>query len=254
MQAYSGFARTYDRFMEQMPYDEWAGKITGLLHENGIAKGIVADLGCGTGAMTRRLAKSGYDMIGIDLSEEMLEIAREKSEDSILYLHQDMREFELFGTVSAMISVCDSLNYILEEEELLQVFKLVNNYLERDGIFLFDLNTEYYYKTVLADNVFAQNLEDCSYIWENYYDEENLVNEYDITIYEKNEDSDQYKRFEETHIERAYPVKVIERLLKKAGMELLAIYDTETGKKPDSTCTRMYFIAKEGFQNGKRYE
>ncbi len=254
MQAYSGFARTYDRFMDEMPYDDWAENITKLLQERGIHHGIIADLGCGTGAMTRRLAAHGYDMIGIDLSEEMLEVARIKSDESILYLHQDMREFELFGTVSAIVSVCDSLNYILEEDELFQVFRLVNNYLEKDGIFIFDLNTEHYYKDVLGSNVFAQNLDDCSYIWENYYDEDEKINEYDITIYEKEENSDHYVRLEETHVERAFEAEIIEELLQKAGMKLLGRIDTETGKQPGPDCTRMYFIAQEGFQGGKRYE
>ena len=146
MEAYTSFASVYDTFMDNIPYEEWAEYITKLLKEYKIADGLVLDLGCGTGSMTELLAKAGYDMIGIDNAEEMLEIAMEKravSGHDILYLLQDMREFELYGTVRAIVSVCDSINYILEEEELLEVFRLVNNYLDPKGMFVFDFNTTY---------------------------------------------------------------------------------------------------------------
>ena len=144
MEAYSGFAEVYDTFMDNIPYEEWCGYLTGLLRDFGVPSGILLELGCGTGSMTELLAEQGYDMIGIDNSEEMLELAAEKraaSGHDILYLCQDMREFELYGTAAAAVSVCDSMNYILEKEELKQVFSLVNNYLDPGGIFLFDLNT-----------------------------------------------------------------------------------------------------------------
>ena len=119
-------------------------------------------MGCGTGSVTELLAKSGFDMIGIDNSEEMLEIAMEKREESgldILYLLQDMREFELYGTVKGVVSICDSMNYILEDEDLLEVFHLVHNYLDNEGIFIFDMNTVYKYENILADNSFAEDRE-----------------------------------------------------------------------------------------------
>ena len=149
MEAYRSFAQVYDLFMDNVDYDSWSSYLIGLLKRYGVDSGLVLELGCGTGNMTERLARAGYDMIGVDCSEDMLEIAQEKKLESgldILYLEQDMREFELYGTVRAVVSVCDSLNYILEEEELLQVFRLVNNYLDPGGIFLFDLNTVQKYR------------------------------------------------------------------------------------------------------------
>ena len=136
MEAYTGFAQVYDDFMDNVPYEEWCGYVCGILEEYGIRDGLVLDLGCGTGRMTRLLRRRGYDMIGVDLSGEMLEIAREaEGEDtSILYLQQDMREFELYGTVRAVVCLCDSLNYILDPDELRRVFALVNNYLDPGGI------------------------------------------------------------------------------------------------------------------------
>ena len=130
MDAYSGFAQVYDLFMDNIPYEEWSEYVISLLREYGVKDGLLLDLGCGTGTLTRLLADRGYDMIGLDISEEMLQIAleREAAElKNILYLPQDMREFELFGTVRAVVSICDSMNYLLAEEELIQVCTLVNN-------------------------------------------------------------------------------------------------------------------------------
>ena len=144
MDSYTSFAMVYDTFMDNVPYEEWAVYLQELLKEYQIEEGLVLDLGCGTGTMTELLADYGYDMIGVDNSEEMLEIAFEKrmqsGHDGILYLLQDMRDFELYGTVKAVVSICESVNYITEEEELEQVFRLVNNYLDPGGIFIFDFN------------------------------------------------------------------------------------------------------------------
>ena len=133
MEAYTSFAEVYDQFMDNVPYREWADFLQEILQKEGINDGLVLDLGCGTGSMTEELAGRGYDMIGVDNSEDMLEIAMEKRQESghdILYLLQDMQEFELYGTVRAVVSVCDSVNYVTEKEELEQVFRLVNNYLD----------------------------------------------------------------------------------------------------------------------------
>lgn len=268
MNSYTGFAKVYETFMDNVPYDEWAEYLTGLLLEHGVGKGaLVAELGCGTGEMTRRLARAGYDMIGIDLSEEMLDIARYEHEaEDILYLHQDMREFELYGTVAAVVSLCDSMNYITSEEELLLVFRLVNNYLDAGGVFIFDMNTVYKYETQLADRVIAENREECSLIWENYYDKETRLNEYDITIYTKAEFEDEeeeekedenlpplFERVEEVHLQKAYPVDVVAALLEEAGMEFVAAYGVCTKEAPKADCERVYFIARERRQEHKYY-
>lgn len=247
MNAYGSFAAVYDLFMDNVPYEEWSRNIVEILKEYGIDDGLVLDLGCGTGNMTELLAEAGYDMIGVDYSEEMLELAaakREKSGHDILYLLQDMREFELYGTVKAAVSVCDSMNYITEEEDLLQVFRLVNNYLDPGGIFLFDMNTVYKYENLLADNTIAESREEGSFIWENYYDPEEEINEYDLTLYIRDEE-DRYRRFEETHYQRAYPVELVLKLVRESGMEVLKVLDAETRKTPVEQTERVYIIAKE---------
>lgn len=247
MEAYTGFAEVYDLFMDDVPYEEWFRYLKGLLEEYGVRDGLVLDLGCGTGNMTELLAGNGYDMIGIDLSEEMLEIAAKKKEASaldILYLQQDMREFELYGTVKAVISVCDSMNYILEWEDLCQVFSLVNNYLDPGGIFIFDLNTEYKYAQ-MGEETIAENREDGSFIWDNFYDSQEKINEYDLTLFVKEGEEGLYRKYEETHYQRAYSLEEIRRAIEKAGMEYVTAYDAFSREEPNPFSERIYVIARE---------
>lgn len=261
MQAYTSFAKVYDTFMDNIPYDEWSEYLITLLRKYNVSEGLILDLGCGTGNITERLAQKGYDMIGIDNSLEMLSIALEKScenstldHQNTLYLLQDMREFELYGTVAAVVSICDSMNYILEEKDLLKVFQLVNNYLDPQGIFIFDLNTEYKYKTLLADNTIAENREDASFIWENYYDEDQRINEYDLTIYVKeNEEEEIFQRFNETHYQKAYSLSKIKHLIEEAGMEYVTAYDAFSYEPPTDTSERIYIVAREKRQQSKLY-
>lgn len=247
--SYESFAQVYDELMDNVPYDEWAQFYRKKLKEYGIEDGILCDLGCGTGNMTVRLAEAGYDMIGVDYSEEMLSIAREKqtAKGEILYLLQDMCEFELYGTVRACISVCDCLNYLLEEEQLLRVFKLVNNYLDPKGIFIFDFNTDYKYRQVIGDTVIAENRDDCSFIWENYYDEEERINEYDLTIFVQREE-DIFQRFTETHFQKGYSLDQMKTLLEEAGLVFVEAVDMDTKGQPGETSERIFVIARE---NGK---
>ena len=249
MEAYTTFANVYDKFMDNVPYEEWTEYIISLLNKEGINEGIVLDLGCGTGNVTQLLAKAGYDMIGVDGSEDMLAIAMEKKrsiqnlEHDILYLCQDMREFELYGTVAAIVSICDCVNYITDPDDLLTVFKLVWNYLDYNGIFVFDLNSQYKYSELLADNTFAENSDDASFIWENYYDDESRINEYDLTLFIK--EGQQYTRYEEIHEQRSYSIEEIAEMLKEAGLELLHIYDAFTEEAPSDDSERIYFVAKK---------
>lgn len=247
MDAYTGFAAVYDMFMDNIPYEEWCRYLSGLLRENGVEDGLVLDLGCGTGTLTRLLAERGYDMIGVDVSDEMLEIAMEKQADGpggILYLQQDMREFELYGTVRAIVSVCDSMNYLMEYEDLVQVFRLANNYLDPGGVFIFDLNTLYKYKEELGEQTIAENREEGSFIWENFYDEEEMVNEYGLTLFIREGDG-RYRKYEETHYQRAYPLGTVKQAVLEAGMELVAVYDAFTREPPRVDSGRVYFVARE---------
>ena len=224
MEAYTSFAQVYDLFQDNVPYEEWAAYLKELLKEYGAEDGLVLDLGCGTGSMTQLLAEAGYDMIGADNSEEMLEIAMEKRAAAgldILYLLQDMREFELYGTVRAVVSICDSMNYIMEPEELTQVFRLANNYLDPGGVFIFDLNTEYKYKERMGENTFAEDRTESSFMGE------------------------LYRKFEETHFQRCYSLDEVKAAAEAAGMEFVTAYDAFTKDPVKEDSERIYVILRE---------
>ena len=157
---------------------------------------------------------------------------------------QDMREFELYGTVRAVVSICDCMNYILEEEDLLEVFRLVNNYLDPGGIFVFDMNTPYKYREVIGNTTIAENREEGSFIWENCFDEESQVNEYALTLFIKEED-DLYRKHEEFHYQKAYEPERVKELLEEAGLKVEAIYDAFTREPVREDSERIYFIARE---------
>lgn len=249
MEAYTGFAEVYDTFMDDVPYEAWGGYLAGVLREEKIEDGLVCELGCGTGKITRFLAARGYDMIGIDASEEMLCAARAQDCEHILYLEQDMREFELYGTVRAVISVCDSMNYMLKESDLLKVFRLVNNYLDPGGIFLFDLNTVYKFRELMGTRTFSDHRETGTLVWDNFYDEETCVNEYGLTLFIK-EKSGLYRRYEETHYERGYALEKIIALLEEAGMEFVRACDGDTHGPVRADSGRIYVLAREKGKKG----
>lgn len=247
---YTCFSAFYDLFMDNIDYGQWCEYLTSLLEEYHISSGLLLELGCGTGSMTELLAAKGYDMIGLDNSCDMLDAAMEKKYSSghdILYLNQDMREFELYGTVAAVVSICDSLNYITKYEELVTVFKLVNNYLDPNGLFIFDMNMEAKFKAI-NDSVIAENREEASFIWENtYYDKEH-INEYELTIFAPC-GGGKYEKFTETHYERAYSLEEIKKALTDAGMTFVVSYQAFTRQPPNKDSERIYIIAKE---NGKQ--
>ena len=203
----------------------------------------MAELGCGTGSVTGRLKATGYDMIGIDNSPEMLQIAAEKDSD-ILYLCQDMREFELYGTVAAFVCICDGMNYILEKADLVKVFKLVNNYLDTNGIFIFDMNTVYKYQNILSDNTFAEVRDAASFIWDNSYDSEKRINEYDLNLFIKLE-GNTYKRFEERHVQRAFTFEEIVSAVESSKMVLESYVDADNLKAVSECTERILFVARE---------
>lgn len=288
MDTYMDFARVYDNFMDDTPYEEWCEYLEGLLKkyqtadrvpdgietgredgtnsntaesDNGVIereveenlrqeRNTILDLGCGTGTLTELMARKGYDMIGIDSSQEMLQIAMDKRGESgldILYLLQDMRELELYGTVGAVISVCDCVNYLLEEEDVVRTFRLVNNYLYPQGVFIFDFNTVYKYETVIGDATIAENRDGCSFIWENYYHEKEQLNEYDLTIFvREGEKEDIFRRFQETHYQRGYRLEQMLEYVKRAGLIFLEAVDADTHGKVTGTSERIYIVARKG--------
>lgn len=241
---YGGFAAVYDLFMDDIPYDDWFLYICKILKQHGIQNGNVVDLACGTGEMTWRLADAGYQVTGVDLSAEMLMAAREKCSDEVLLVQQDMRRLELAGLSKAMVCICDGMNYICNEEELQQVFGRVNMFLEKDGIFLFDMKTEYFYREVLGNRIIADNRENASYIWENVYHEAEKKNEYLLTVYElADEERDLFIRTDELHCQKAYEPETVVDCLKRQGFSKVEVFEALTFEGPAEKSERIYFIA-----------
>ena len=248
MGSYENFARVYDELMDNVPYEEWAQFILNLLQDRKITEGLVLELGCGTGKLMSLLGKAGFDMIGVDNSVEMLQIAREKTSQDFLYLLQDMRDFELYGTVKAVISVCDSVNYITKKEELRKVFQLVNNYLDPEGLFIFDFNTEYKYRELIGETVIAEDREDVSFIWFNEYDEDSHLNDIDLKVFVQ-EEGDIYQKFQEEHIQRGYTLDEIKQLLEESGLIFLEAYEEYTMQAPQQDSGRIVVVAQEHGKN-----
>lgn len=243
---YDGFAHLYDKLQNDVPYEKYVKYYLSLLEKFGGEKGLCLDLGCGTGNIALRLAEEGFDMIGIDSSVEMLEEARRKAAGKkldILFLNQDMRDFELFGTVKTVVSALDCINYVTDFDELVEVFRHVNNYLDPKGIFIFDINSEYKLRHILGNNTYVSDGEEIFYSWQNSYDEEEKICTFYLSFFEK--DGDMYRRFDEVHEERAYSVKEIEAAIEKAGMRLLGAFDGLSFEKACETSERIFFAARE---------
>lgn len=266
MEAYTDFAEVYDIFMDETPYEKWADFLAGMIEKYGISKpssdggkisargdvlaserNLVLDLGCGTGILTELLYQRGYDMIGVDISREMLNAAinrKEKTGSDILYLCQDMRDLDLYSTVGTVISVCDSINYLLTDEDVEDTFRLVESYLYPGGLFIFDFNTVYKYETVIGDDTIAENRDNCSFIWENYYHKEERINEYDLTVFAKTDERQElFRRFCETHYQRGYTLKEMEDFVKAAGMHIVSVLDADTHEAPGKESGRIYIAA-----------
>ena len=278
MDAYTDFANVYDTFMDETPYDVWGDFVVELMNKFGVTKpatskasandggaleysteenseqaleeekNLIVELGCGTGSFTLNMAKRGYDIIGIDMSSDMLDIARKKTASEgldVMYLEQDMRELDLYCTCGTVLSVCDSVNYLLEDDDVIGTFKLVNNFLFPNGVFIFDFNTLHKYRDVIGDVMIAENREDCSFIWDNYYHEEEHINEYDLTIFAKCGEGDVFKRSVETHYQRGYTLEEMKSFVEKSGFKFIACYDADTHEAPTDESERIYIVAGE---------
>ena len=237
---YGGFAQIYDKFMD-MRYAAWVEYIRAIWRRFGLSPNMVLDLACGTGGLTAILNWQGYEMIGVDASAEMLTIARQKDE-GILFLQQDMRSFELYGTVDAIICCCDGINYLLDEEGLRSTFALCANYLNPKGLLVFDINTEHKFSKVLADNIFADTCDDSAYIWENTYHEDEKINEYAISCFVR--EGEVYRRFDEVHLQKAHSPREIEAALARAGFEVVGQYHELTFDAPRHDSQRVFFVCR----------
>ena len=250
MECYTEFAYLYDTFMEDVPYDKWADLLSCLIKQYGENTRTVLDLGCGTGTLTLKLSEMGFDVTGVDNSQDMLSVADSKAfenDKDILFINQDMRTLDLIEKQDCIVSVCDCINYLVLDEDVLDTFGSVKNCLNRDGLFIFDFNTSFKYETVIGDTTIAANREDCSFIWENFYSPDDHINEYDVTFFKKVSDEEDglFKRFEETHIQRAYTLEEMKLFILKAGFRFITAIDEETGKEPTDRSERIYMVCRK---------
>lgn len=251
-EGYRAIARVYDRLNADLDYASFADYIEAAFEKYLKEKPeLVLDLACGTGRMTRELSSRGYDMIGVDGSTDMLSVAYQcaGAEKMPLYLCQDMRSFELYGTVGAVVSCLDSVNYLLREEDLRSCLATVHNYLDPDGLFLFDVNTPYKFRQVYGDNAYI--LEDelgdggtavyCG--WQNAYDEQTGICDFYLSLFEEQEDGS-YVRTDEHQRECCYSRETLERLLTETGFELLGVFGDQRFGAPDVVTERWYIAAR----------
>ena len=243
MNAYDAFASAYDALNTEIDYAAMADGICRRLADAGIAPGaLVLDLGCGTGTLTRILAERGYDMIGVDGSEEMLSAAREKGSDGILWLEQELTEFELYGTVAAIISTTDTLNHITDEGDLRRVFALAHNYLDPNGLFIFDLNAPEKFSTVYAASDYVLEDEGVFLAWQSAYDEKTRLADFVISLFTEDDDG-LWERSDAEFSERCYERDEIARLLSDAGFSNVCVTDGYGAAEADEKTMRYVFRA-----------
>lgn len=243
MQAYTVFAKVYDKFMTDIPYGLWADMIGGALESRQIAGGKLLELGCGTGCFTALMARRGYAVTGIDVSPDMLKqakrrLARAGLEASLC--QQDMRALETDSVYRAAVSVCDSVNYLRDCFDLQSAFEGVFRSLKKGGIFIFDMKTESFYKA-LGSSVYTDENDSGRYIWENEYDAILRDNVYYITFYLKSL-LGLYRRYTEEHVQHAFTDEEVRECAAKSGLAVEGVYGMDLQSPPDWEAQRVYYI------------
>lgn len=264
--AYNQFAYHYDRLMEEMPYVEWLDFLRLCWDKHGLPQ-TIADLGCGTGSIAIPLAQQGFEVFGIDLSEDMLAIAQHKASEtershpfpgkgSLTWLQQDMRDWALLSQVDAVVSLCDCFNYLLEESEVQEAFAQAYAALNSGGLFVFDVHTSHQFVKYADEQPFFLNEEDIAYIWTSELDEQRCEIEHALTIFAKvpaksievgnsADENEQFQRLEEYHVQRAYDLGWLQQSLQEAGFSAVDCYGDFTWQPVTETTQRAFFVARK---------
>ena len=246
---YDLLAPFYDEVNKDINYSEWADFIEKIIKKfYGGRPELVLDLGCGTGKMTLELSRRGYDMTGIDISPEMLDTARRAAEDEgisdkILWLCQDMTEFELYGTVDVTVSCLDCINHLTDKKSLDKCLSLVHNYLISDGLFIFDINGKRKFEDIYADNSYVIEEDGNVCVWQNYYDTKRGICDFYITVFEEGADG-RYERYDDIQREKMYTLRSIRSALNKNGFEFLGAYSDYNFTNADDGAERIYIVCK----------
>ncbi len=246
--SYGIFSSVYDILTENVPYERIADSVCSLLHKNGVNGGLLLDLGCGTGTLSFLLEKKGYDIIGVDASEDMLTVANEKKYEensSAMFLCQKGDELDLYGTIDCAVSSLDTINHIDNLEKIEKTFSLISLFMNMDGIFIFDMNTPYKHEKILGNNTFVYDMDEVYCVWQNSFDESSRITSIDLDFFIKNEDDDEYERYSESFCEYSYKVEDIIKIIEKNGFTLLEVYDDYGDRIPDDETERITFVCKK---------
>jgi SAM-dependent methyltransferase len=231
--AYEQMGFLYDPFMKDAPYDKWLAFTQEMIDKSGKNIKSIADLGCGTGEITIKLAKKGYQLFGVDYSIDMLTYADQKSRADnipIQWIHQDLRELEGLTNLDAVISYCDVMNYITSESDLKNVFERVAQSLKVGGLFMFDIHSLHYVINHLVNNSFTEVTDEMAYIWECVEGDHQGEMYHELTFFIL--EDEKYSRIDEFHHQRTFPIEVFERILIAAGFKKPVLYSDfslETG-------------------------
>jgi ubiquinone/menaquinone biosynthesis C-methylase UbiE len=245
--SYQQLANIYDRLMEDAPYDEWLLFIERISKKYNHSIKNIIDLGCGTGTIAIPLAKEGYNVIGVDLSEDMLSMAQQKSRNegvSVQWLQQDMSKFEVPDSVDTILCFCDSLNYITDAKLVQDTFQRVYDHLSPSGLFLFDTHSIYKLEHIFGDNMFGSNDEELTYIWQSFYDYDKRIVDHELSFFLEN-GSGLYHRFNEFHQQKGYLAEELSTWLLEAGFELKELIADFQDQEPTAQSERLFFVAQK---------
>lgn len=245
MSAYEDFAQFYDTLMYDVDYAKWHEYINQVLNRYNVFPQKVLEMACGTGNFTKYLCEDGYEVTCFDTSDDMLSVAFDKLSmfKKLTILSQNMIDFELNEKFDLVLSICDSINYITDYEDLINVFANVYKHLQENGVFIFDVNSVYKLKEIIGNNTFVEDNEEVFYVWENEFDDNSNICEFYISFFIK--DNEMYRRFDEQHFERAYTSEQIVYALKKAGFNQIEEYEGFSFEKPNTKSERLVFIVRK---------
>lgn len=252
MEQYGNFAYIYDELMDDVDYERWVEHIEEIIEDNGVKVKNILELACGTGNVTLLLANKNYDIAGVDISQEMLEVAYMKSQEMktpLVLLEQDIvdLDFDLYD-LDCVLCACDGFNYITSLEDLKKVFEKSYSLLKKEGILLFDVSSYYKIKNILGNNFMGETRENLAYMWTNYFDEESQLIDMDLDFFVKldvddGEEDNLFERYKENHQQRAHKKKELENLLKDVGFEDIKMYGDFEMNEPREDSERIFVSA-----------
>lgn len=251
--SYTDFAFYYDAMMHDVDYQSWSDRINEIIRRFSLKDSniSVADCACGTGEITCRLAKLGYQTTGIDLSSDMLQVAQEKARRfglKIPFACMDMRHLSLHKRMDVVNCSCDGVNYLTSRSAVDAFFKRANALLNASGLLLFDVSTRYKISKVLGGNCFGEDLPVCTYLWRNAYDPEEKLLQMDLNVFVRERDG-RYRRFDETHVQRAHSDTELRKLLDENGFDILAAFDDLTENRASEESQRVLYVCRKREEN-----